>query len=170
MDTLLLEKLKPLLSALLKKYSVAGKDHLYITGISAYDKLDDDFVKNYNSDTIFFDSILTEGADGGNCWDGEAEYFSTGDSAPEIPTHVEKLLHDLDIAISFKKIKDLKDNYIKVDHYTVPEYYGNYSNYEVCYISNDNLQRFLIENVDTQILLEKVQSLTSELKKKKKKK
>lgn len=78
----------------------------------------------------------TGGADGGNCWDGIASRYDTHNTA-ECP--LKEFLIKYDIDMSFTKYAKLSSSIVKKLSYSVNEYYGNYTDYEVKYFYVDEL-------------------------------
>lgn len=94
------------------------------------------------SDLYLYTSWVTGGQSGGSCWDTEERHqFSSMGSEPEPEFQgLSKMMEDLKINVSkYHKIKE-KLQYIE---WTQNEYYGNYTNYRMKYISVRDLYNVL---------------------------
>lgn len=99
---------------------------------------------NINRDDIIVQKHISSGADGGNCWGSEAQYFSNSKSAQEfIP--LDRILKAACPSISYLKYKEIQ-SLIKEDSYTDHEYYGNYTYYEVYKLNIKELYDWLFLN------------------------
>lgn len=89
--------------------------------------------------------VKTGGAEGGSCYGGEAHSYSTGADINTTPcetllTFIEELFPEITLKKYNEFIGSLKWNF--TDHcYT--EYYGNYSEYDIKYVTLSDIHRAL---------------------------
>lgn len=119
-------------------YLYGYKSPYYSSGVDLKDKSFEGFIS---------EPWLVGGASGGNCWGDEANHGVTAEDPNEL-TDLDKFLEEEMPEITFiqyKKILPL----IQYQEYTVNEYYGNYNEYKVAYLSFEKLAEVLADiNLD----------------------
>ena len=93
------------------------------------------------------ESWLIGGVEGGSCWNEGGHSSISAESHAKV-TLLDKFLEEAMPEISFLKYKKI-EALIKTESYTSSEYYGNYKEYSISYISFDDIADFLanVENV-----------------------
>lgn len=88
-------------------------------------------------DKTIYAEVETHGASGGSCWGGEATSYSTEADINTTPcntlvTFIEELFPEITLRKYNEFVGSLKWNFTDY-HYS--EYYGNYRNYDVKYVT-----------------------------------
>lgn len=91
-----------------------------------YDYVEDSFVVD---EGYIVQRHEVGGAQGGNCWGDEAEYYQNTTSRSEF-LPLDPILKEVSPDISYLKYREI-ESLIEEDSYTNSEYYGNYTEYEV---------------------------------------
>ena len=84
----------------------------------------------------------TGGADGGNCWGGEARYYTVDEKPIKDFPPLKEFLKNMVPDITFLDYDELRE-IIKSDDIREREYYGNHTDYYVEYIEPDKLYKKL---------------------------
>lgn len=92
-------------------------------------------------DDVIIQSHVSHGAEGGNCWGDEAEYFSN-DRPPEDFLPLEKILLEVNPRISYLEYKSI-EKLIKEGQKSESEYYGNHTTYVTFSLDIRELYKFL---------------------------
>lgn len=83
------------------------------------------------------DSWVTGGLTGGNCWGSEADQSVTAEDEPEF-NQLDLFLETYYPKITFLQYKKLLP-LIKTKDFTVGEYYGNYTDYRISYVTFEDI-------------------------------
>jgi len=86
----------------------------------------------------------TGGYNGGSCWGGVAEGYSSGKPAAEFK-EFDQILEHFVPTLSFLQYKNLYNTVISYGSYTVSEYYGNSTNYSYKEIELKKLYEYMKE-------------------------
>lgn len=109
-----------------------------------FDKFSGDLYSQYNGEDAIHWSWSTGGASGGNCWDDSpATYSGSGETAPDT-TPLDTFLMDNFTGLSFMQYKKIVSLVISGEA-SYNEYYGNYTDYAIRYITYDSLLSALTE-------------------------
>ncbi len=102
--------------------------------------------KTEENKDVLFAKWHTGGYSGGSCWGGTPEYHSSDEKEPDFPLEdiFEKVCPDIKF-LKFRKISKEIDSMVTTEEYTLPDYYGNSSDYKVKYLEIENLYNILVE-------------------------
>lgn len=89
--------------------------------------------------------VITGGASGGSCYGGEAHSYHTGADISTTPCEtlvnfIEELIPEITLKKYNEFVGSLKWNFTD---YCYPEYYGNYTNYDIKYVTLSDIRTAL---------------------------
>jgi hypothetical protein len=87
---------------------------------------------------------VVDGYEGGDCWDGEAEYFIGEGRAPENFVALEAILLVLCPTLTHTQHEALFASVVEKFSKSIDEYYGNHTNYEGRRVNLRNLYSYLV--------------------------
>lgn len=134
MPSMTLDEFKELIKDFWSTIDVSNYRHIYNKNKSEENK------------DVLFVKWHTGGYSGGSCWGGTPEHYSSDEKEPDFPIDdiFEKVCPDMKF-LKYRKISKEIDSLVTTEEYSLPDCYGNSSEYKVKYIEVESFYIILVE-------------------------